>query len=73
VANLDDHARLLYVASEQRLWGSLCATSAVLSIGLHTLRGSGRLTVGTGIAAGFFGLLLLFSRLQARRLLRRRR
>ena len=73
VANLDEHARLLYVASEQRLWGFLGATSAVLSVALHTLRGSSRLTVGTGIAAGLFGVLLFFSRLHARRLLRRRR
>lgn len=73
VSNLDEHARLLYLASEQRLWGGLGATAAVLSFGMHTLRGSSPLTVGTGIAAGFFGVLLFFSRLHARRLMRRRR
>lgn len=73
VANLDDHARLLYLASEQRLWGGLSATAAVLAVAVYELRGPSRTVWIAGITAGVFGLLLLLSRLNGRRTLRRRR
>jgi ubiquinone biosynthesis protein len=73
VANLDDHARLAYLASEQRLWGGLGATAAVVAVALHELRSSTRNVWIAGAAAGLFGVLLFLSRLNGRRWLRRRR
>jgi ubiquinone biosynthesis protein len=73
VANLDDHARLLYLASEQRLWGGLGATATVLAVVVYELRGATRTVWVAGVTAGVFGLLLLLSRLNGRRSLRRRR
>jgi len=73
VSNLDETARLLYLASEQRLWGMLGATSAVVALGVHELRPHSHIVLGAGIAAGLFGLLLVLSRLNGRRSLRRRR
>ncbi|HEY4188408.1 MAG TPA: AarF/UbiB family protein [Polyangia bacterium] len=73
VANLDEQARLLYLASEQRLWGMLGATAAVVALVFHELRRSSPVGLVSGIAAGVFGLLLLLSRLNGRRSLRRRR
>jgi ubiquinone biosynthesis protein len=73
VANLDDHARLVYLASEQRLWGGLGATAAVLAVAVYELRGATRTVWLAGVAAATFGVLLLLSRLSGRRSLRRRR
>ena len=73
VANLDDHARLLYTASEQRLWGTLGATAAIVALVFHEVRRSSPVVLGAAIVAGFFGVLLLLSRLNGRRWLRRRR
>ena len=73
VANLEEHARVLYLASEQRLWGGLAATAAVVAIGVDELRGPTRTVWIAAFTAGFFGLLLVFSRLAGRRSLRRRR
>jgi predicted unusual protein kinase regulating ubiquinone biosynthesis (AarF/ABC1/UbiB family) len=72
VANLEDQARLLYLASEQRLWGGLGATAAVLAVVLDG-RGQPRATWAAGIAAGLCGGFLLLSRLAGRRRLGRRR
>lgn len=72
IANLDDHARLGYLASEQRLWGALGATATVLAV-VFDGRGDGRATWIAGGAAGFFGVLLFFSRIAGRRRLARRR
>jgi ubiquinone biosynthesis protein len=66
VANLEDQARLLYQASEQRLWGMLGATSAVLAI-VFDGRGQPRARLAATIGAGLFGALLVLSRLAARR------
>ena len=73
VANLEDHARLLYTASEQRLWGTLGATAAIVALVFHEVRRSSPVVLGAAIVAGFFGVLLLLSRLNGRRWLRRRR
>ena len=73
VSNLDETARLLYLASEQRLWGMLGATSAVVALAVHELRPHSPIVLCAGIAGGLFGLLLLLSRLNGRRSLRRRR
>jgi predicted unusual protein kinase regulating ubiquinone biosynthesis (AarF/ABC1/UbiB family) len=72
VGNLDDGVRLLYIASEQRLWGMLGATATVLAVVFNDA-GSARGRLIASIAAGFFGLLLLFSRLAGRRRFGRRR
>jgi ubiquinone biosynthesis protein len=72
IANLDDHARLLYLASEQRLWGALGAAAGVLAV---VFDGRGQATakwIAVGVAA-LFGVLLLFSRLAGRRRFHRRR
>jgi len=73
VSNLDETARLLYLASEQRLWGMLGATAGVTALVFHELRPGSHVVLGAGIAAGLFGLLLVLSRLSGRRSLRRRR
>jgi predicted unusual protein kinase regulating ubiquinone biosynthesis (AarF/ABC1/UbiB family) len=73
VANLEDHARLLYTASEQRLWGTLGATAAIVALVFHEVRRSSPVALVAGVVAGFFGVLLLLSRLNGRRWLRRRR
>jgi ubiquinone biosynthesis protein len=72
VANLDEHARLGYLASEQRLWGTLGATATVLAVVLDG-RGQERASLGAWAAAGLFAALLLLSRLAGRRRLSRRR
>jgi ubiquinone biosynthesis protein len=72
VANLDDHARVTYLASEQRLWGTLAATAAVLAV-VFDGRGQRRATLVSAIVAGVFALMLLLSRLAGRRRLDRRR
>ncbi|MES1171952.1 MAG: AarF/UbiB family protein [Bacteroidota bacterium] len=72
VANLDEQARLLYLASEQRLWGMLGATATVLAVWFDS-RGQGRATWIAAIAAGICGACLLLSRLAGRRRLARRR
>jgi len=72
VANLDESARLLYLASEQRLWGMLGATAGVTALAFHELRPHSRMGLGAAIAAGLFGVLLVLSRLSGRRSLRRR-
>jgi predicted unusual protein kinase regulating ubiquinone biosynthesis (AarF/ABC1/UbiB family) len=72
VANLEDQARLLYLASEQRLWGGLGATAVVLAV-VFDGRAQPRATWAAWIAAGIFGTFLLISRLAGRRRLGRRR
>lgn len=72
VANLEDQARLLYLASEQLLWGGLGATAAVLAV-VFDGRGQHRATWAAGLVAGFCGALLFLSRLAGRRRLSRRR
>jgi len=72
VANLDDHARLLYLASEQRLWGMLGATAGIVAL-VFDDRGQARAKwVAIGVA-GFFAALLALSRLAGRRRFTRRR
>jgi predicted unusual protein kinase regulating ubiquinone biosynthesis (AarF/ABC1/UbiB family) len=73
VGNLDDHARLGYLASEQRLWGMLGATAAVVAIAMKELHGASRIVWLSGSAAGLFAFLLFLSRLSGRKWLRRRR
>jgi len=73
VSNLDETARLLYLASEQRLWGMLGATAGVIALVFHELRPGSHVVLGAEIAAGLFGVLLVLSRLSGRRSLRRRR
>ena len=72
VANLDDNARLLYLASEQRLWGTLGAAGVALAVWLDQLHRP-REALAAGLAAGLFGVLLFFSRLAGRRRFGRRR
>lgn len=60
VRNLDDSARLVYNAGQQLLWGLLGATSATLAV-VFDGRGQSRATLVSGIAAAFFGLLLLIA------------
>jgi ubiquinone biosynthesis protein len=72
IANLEDHARLLYLASEQRLWGMVGTTATVLAI-VFDERGQARATWVAAIVAGIAGVLLLLSRLAGRRRLGRRR
>jgi ubiquinone biosynthesis protein len=73
IANLDESARLAYLASEQRLWGGLGATAAVVAVAVDELRGVTRTVWIAAIAAAFFGGMLLLSRLNGRRQLRRGR
>jgi ubiquinone biosynthesis protein len=72
VANLDDQARLLYLASEQRLWGMLGATAGVLAA-VFDGRGQRRATMLAAIVAGICGVFLFLSRLAGRRRFVRRR
>jgi len=73
IANLDESARLSYLASEQRLWGGLGATAAVVAVAVDELRGPTRTVWIAGLAAAVFGALLLLSRLNGRRSMRRGR
>ena len=73
IANLDESARLAYLASEQRLWGGLGATAAVVAVAVDELRGPTRTAWIAGLAAAVFGGLLLLSRLNGRRSMRRGR
>jgi len=73
IANLDESARLAYLASEQRLWGSLGATAAVVAVAVDEVRGPTRTVWIAAIAAAVFGGMLLLSRLNGRRQLRRGR
>jgi predicted unusual protein kinase regulating ubiquinone biosynthesis (AarF/ABC1/UbiB family) len=72
LANLEDHARVLYLASEQRLWGSLGAVAVALAV-VFDGRGQDRARLVASIAAGLCGVFLLLSRLAGRRRLARRR
>lgn len=71
VSNLEEQGRLLYLASEQLLWGGLGATATVLAV-VFDGRGQGRATWIAGIAAGICGALLFLSRLAGRRRMGRR-
>jgi hypothetical protein len=72
ISNLEEQARLLYLASEQRLWGMLGATSAVLAI-VFAERGQRTATIVAAAVAALFAVLLGLSRLAGRRRLARRR
>jgi len=72
VANLEDQARLLYLASEQLLWGGLGATAAVLAVAFDGRGRVGATWVAASVA-GICAVLLLLSRLAGRRRLGRRR
>ncbi|MEO5767995.1 MAG: AarF/UbiB family protein, partial [Polyangia bacterium] len=72
VANLDEQTRLLYLASEQRLWGGLGMTAAVLAV-VFDGRGQHRATWAAAVVGGLCAGLLLLSRLAGRRRLSRRR
>jgi hypothetical protein len=72
VANLEDQARLLYLASEQRLWGGLAATAIVLAV-VFDGRAQSRPAWAACIVAGVCGAFLFLSRLAGRRRLGRRR
>jgi ubiquinone biosynthesis protein len=72
IGNLEEQTRLLYLASEQRLWGMLGATATCLAIVLDG-RGQTRASLMAVAAAGLCGFLLFLSRLAGRRRLGRRR
>jgi len=51
----------------------LGATAAIVALVFHEVRRSSPVALVAGVVAGFFGVLLLLSRLNGRRWLRRRR
>jgi hypothetical protein len=72
VSNLSDQAQLLYLASEQRLWGTLIAVSVGLAV-VFDGRAQQRAKWFALAASVIFGFFLLLSRLAGRRRLARRR
>ena len=65
VRNLEDNARLLYYSGQQMLWGMMTAAAVGLTA-LFDGRGQPRAAWASGIAAGVFGLFLVFTWLAGR-------
>ena len=65
VKNLEDNARLLYYSGQQMLWGMMTAAAVGLTA-LFDGRGQPRAAWASGIAAGVFGLFLVFTWLAGR-------
>jgi predicted unusual protein kinase regulating ubiquinone biosynthesis (AarF/ABC1/UbiB family) len=72
VSNLGEQAELLYLASEQRLWGTLLVASLALAV-VFDGRGQSTGTWTAASAAVVLTILLLLSRLAGRRRLARQR
>jgi predicted unusual protein kinase regulating ubiquinone biosynthesis (AarF/ABC1/UbiB family) len=73
VGNLDENARLIYYSGQQVLWGVMTAAAAALAT-VWSGRGHPRAALAGGVAAAFFGLMLVLAwfagrprRLRARR------
>jgi predicted unusual protein kinase regulating ubiquinone biosynthesis (AarF/ABC1/UbiB family) len=72
VSNLGEQAELLYLASEQRLWGGMLVGSVALAV-VFDGRGQGRAMWASLGVAGLMAVFLSLSRLAGRRRLTRHR